>query len=208
LNSQTLILILREKVQAKSMFWILSFSLKLIRKTQNGTKLVSICWSSSRRKMSMLHSGQDCSNQKKKINTFKLIGLSGLMKMSKKKIPIKASGDSILPKCKVYDLLFKTLEEWAEWVEWVEWEDLVKVMKMMNKATWMICKRKKSWRVQNKRNKNKNHDANDVYLAIIHISLSKYLLFLSFQPSLFHIHRIFISELVEFICYSLHFDSW
>jgi hypothetical protein len=58
------------------------------------------------------------------------------------------------------------LEEWVEWAEWAEWEDSVKVMKMMNKATWMTCKRKKSWKVPNKRNKDKKHDANDVYLAI------------------------------------------
>ena len=39
-------------------------------------------------------------------------------------------------------------------------------MKMMNKETWKTCKRRKSWNVPNKRNKNKKHEANDVYLAI------------------------------------------
>ena len=59
----------------------------------------------------------------------------------------------------------------------MEWE-VTEVTKTMSKVIWTIYKRKSNWRVPNKRNKKKKHDANDVYLAIYpYIRIRKIIIF-------------------------------
>ena len=135
---------------------ISNFLLKSVRNNLNGLKLVFIYWLFYKKKIQANHSGHVSLKQLPKINIFKLIGLSGLIKTRKKNKDKKVLAVLIHHKCKD-SLVWEAWVEWMVWVVWVVWADSLEwvvmiMMKMINKEILMILKSKK------KLNKNLQHD--------------------------------------------------
>lgn len=136
---------------------ILNSLVKLINRNRSGLKLVSICWLFFKKNKLINHSGPESLNLLPKINTFKLIGRNGLIRINKLIKDKRDLVDLIHHKCK--DSLewevWVACPEWVEWAdsqEWAEWEEWEAEMKMTKKSKEILM----IWINLKKLNKKKN----------------------------------------------------